>query len=94
MRELTNKEISIVNGGIGIGGAAVGAIGGASGYYGNSVSSGEGSFGGFAAATLGGAVSGFFLGPTANIGAWSVVTGAVSFYGGMVAGAIQTWADS
>lgn len=94
MRELTKNEVVDVDGGFGIGGAAVGAVGGASGYYGNTVSSGEGSWGGFTAATLGGAVTGFFLGPTANIGAWSVVTGAVSFYGGMVSGALQSWTES
>lgn len=94
MYELSKAEIEKVTGGVGPGGAVVGAVGGAAGYYGDSISSGEGSWGGLAHATLGGAITGFFLGPAANIGTWSVLAGTVGFYAGLVTGGVSSVIDS
>lgn len=94
MRELDKAEINLVTGAAGPGGAVVGAIGGATAYYGDSIASGEGSWRGMAQATLYGAITGFVLGPAANIGTWSVLTGVVGFYGGLATGGISSLIDS
>jgi hypothetical protein len=94
MRELTDDEIGYVSGSWGIVGAVVGAIGGAAAYYGNSVVTGDGSWGGMAGATLAGAVGGFFLGPTGQLGANSILSGTFGVYGGMISGGVENMVNS
>lgn len=94
MRELTSEEAKSVTGAVGPVGAVVGAVGGAAAYYGESIGSGEGSWGGLVTATAIGAIGGFVMGPSANLGAWSTITGTVGFYSGLLSGGITSIVDS
>lgn len=69
MKELKFEQINEVNGGVGLPGAGLGAVTGGAGYLGNAVTSGEFSWGGFAASIAGGAASGAVGGPIGSAAA-------------------------
>lgn len=81
MIELNVNEMTQVNGGIGPAGAGFGAFVGAAGYLGSAATSGNFSFGGFAAATSAGAASGFVGGPAGSAVARFLLP-RISFFGG------------
>lgn len=87
---LSQKEMSETKGKVGPAGAFVGAIGGAAGYIGTAIGSGNGSVAGFAGATVAGAIGGFIAGPSGQIAANAILASQLGFYGGLAGGYVES----
>ncbi|MEN7529926.1 MULTISPECIES: hypothetical protein [unclassified Cupriavidus] len=86
LESIDTSEMDEVRGRFGPVGAAIGAITGAAGYFGEAIVSGQGSTQGLLIATGVGAATGFIMGPAGNLGANAILGGTMGFYGGMATG--------
>lgn len=91
---LGSQEMASASGRFGPVGAAVGAITGAAGYFGEAIVSGNGSASGLIIATTVGAAAGFLTGGTSSFGASAIAFGSIAFYGGLATGMLNRGCSS